>query len=1382
MEDEDHRSNVFSELKVYCLDLLKLIQNPTTSQSSVTLPQLLHFLRSSTSDALQPFFDYALFPLLFVLDAAVDSRSSRKVNSDVKYVMLNVPMKTHMVSDSVAEGVLQCLEELLKKCRLGSVSQLAVVLKKLTYGALLTPSEAAEEFREGVIRCFRTLLLSLHPCPVNSCSCKQVLGLPAFLAHRDIQASLSKPSKVDKEPEECLLAFLRSQATSAAVGHWLSLLLKAADTEAARGHRGSAKLRVEAFLTFRVLVAKVGTADALAFFLPGVVSQLVKVLHVSKTMISGAAGSAEAIDQAVRGLVEFVVIVLQDDANLSELDSPLNVNSGFPPKNNSAQSFLEELRHLHINDESQSLAIAEEPSGAVVDLVNSESGFNEKKSSDSGMIGSFHVHRTKDWIKKTTGHVDKLLCATFPRICVHPAKRVRLGLLAGIQGILSKCSHMLKGSRLMLLECLCVLVCDDSEEVSADAQKILEYLFLSTPKHHLEHDVAEIFSRFIEKLPRVVLGSEELLALSHAQQLLALIYYSGPQIVVDHLLRSPITAAQFLGVFAQCLSPNSVFAGSLDKLLSARSLSAGYLQSVSELKSGLGFSSDDQAIMNPASSEVSQFQHKDIIMENMLKEYELPRMPPWFVYVGSQKLYKALAGILRLVGLSVISGFRTEGCLSIITDIPLGYLRKLVSELRMKESGDEGWQSWYERTGSGQLLRQASTAACILNEIIFGMSDQAIDIYTRMFGKSRIRKEEMQEYNPACSESQPDKFDHDVLSESFWNVYQKGSASNCLIDCVGSILHEYLSPEVWNLPMECKSNIRGPDGKAEEITLHFFQDVAMLHQEIAFLFVIIDGIGIFNICLGKCFDSSQFLHSSLYLLLENLTCSNYQIRSAADAVLHILSATSGFPTVGHLVVANSDYIIDSICRQLRHLNVNPRVSVLLAAMLSYIGVARKILPLLEEPMRHLSLELEVLGRNMHPDLTVPFLKAVAEISKASKHEASSLPADAESYCRDVKSKLSDMEKKTQNSEQNTYYDDNIDISHMESGAYLMDVDMHMEQLEGLLIKLNDSRRYRLTVGSIAGSCLTAATPLLASPKQAVCLVALDIIEDGIVALAKVEEAYRVEKETKETIERMISAYSFHHLQDSMDAADEGKDENRLLPAMNKIWPFLIVSVQNKNPVVVQRCLAVASTTVQICGGDFFSRRFHTDGPHFWKLLTTSPFQKKPFPKAEKTRLQLPYRSTSLSSDDSVAEVSNLKVQAALLNMIAAISQNKRSASALEVVLKKVSGLVVGVACSGVSGLRNASVNALVGLASMDPDLIWLLLADVYYSLKKKDMPSPPTSDLPEISHLLPPPSSHSGFLHVLYGGQTFGFDVDFVAVEIVFSKLHSLVFTSQMYI
>lgn len=57
-----------------------------------------------------------------------------------------------------------------------------------------------------------------------------------------------------------------------------------------------------------------------------------------------------------------------------------------------------------------------------------------------------------------------------------------------------------------------------------------------------------------------------------------------------------------------------------------------------------------------------------------------------------------------------------------------------------------------------------------------------------------------------------------------------------------------------------------------------------------------------------------------------------------------------FMQVGQLVLEYADYVIDSVCRQLRHLDLNHHVPNVLASMLSYIGVAHKILPLLEEPV------------------------------------------------------------------------------------------------------------------------------------------------------------------------------------------------------------------------------------------------------------------------------------------------------------------------------------------------------------------------------------------------------------------------------------------------
>lgn len=46
-------------------------------------------------------------------------------------------------------------------------------------------------------------------------------------------------------------------------------------------------------------------------------------------------------------------------------------------------------------------------------------------------------------------------------------------------------------------ECLCVLAIDDSDEVSSASQEFLDDLFLLSGKNNLEHDVGEIFRRFV---------------------------------------------------------------------------------------------------------------------------------------------------------------------------------------------------------------------------------------------------------------------------------------------------------------------------------------------------------------------------------------------------------------------------------------------------------------------------------------------------------------------------------------------------------------------------------------------------------------------------------------------------------------------------------------------------------------------------------------------------------------------------------------------------------------------------------------------------------------------------------------------------------------------
>ncbi|URE13168.1 TELO2 interacting protein 1 [Musa troglodytarum] len=103
------------------------------------------------------------------------------------------------------------------------VEDMVVVLKKITIGAMLSHSEASEEFRGDASE--------LQPCSVSSCSCKQRVIMPtsksidgAFVHHNTL-------SRNHVESLECLLAFLQSPNASAAEGHWVSLFLQVLDNQ-----------------------------------------------------------------------------------------------------------------------------------------------------------------------------------------------------------------------------------------------------------------------------------------------------------------------------------------------------------------------------------------------------------------------------------------------------------------------------------------------------------------------------------------------------------------------------------------------------------------------------------------------------------------------------------------------------------------------------------------------------------------------------------------------------------------------------------------------------------------------------------------------------------------------------------------------------------------------------------------------------------------------------------------------------------------------------------------------------------------------------------------------------------------------------------------------
>lgn len=137
-------------------------------------------------------------------------------------------------------------------------------------------------------------------------------------------------------------------------------------------------------------------------------------MHVSKSTISGPSGSAGSIHNAVRGLAEFIVLVMNDEANLDGLkESLLDTDNSFQNGSKSSQLVLEVFRSFPLNSQIQGTNLFEKNSNTACEFPIK---LEAQKNNSCQSTGSFHVNRTKEWIVATSFRVDKLLSLTFPNV------------------------------------------------------------------------------------------------------------------------------------------------------------------------------------------------------------------------------------------------------------------------------------------------------------------------------------------------------------------------------------------------------------------------------------------------------------------------------------------------------------------------------------------------------------------------------------------------------------------------------------------------------------------------------------------------------------------------------------------------------------------------------------------------------------------------------------------------------------------------------------------------------------------------------------------------------------------------------------------------------
>ncbi|MCO5562647.1 hypothetical protein L7F22_016275 [Adiantum nelumboides] len=469
----------FAKLQPLCSRLLELpLRRGQSDLDTSLLLSLRDALRDVPLQGLQVCSDYVLFPLQLLLDASIASRSQRcsKETSTIQPIAgstSKTPQDLYIV-DKIAEGVLGCVEELLLRCPVTTISQLSVLLRKLTAAAMLSSNEASEEFRHAAVKCLKILFSGLHSCGRSFCGCK-LSALPNSIISNegslkvDIVSTLSFLSENISEGQaegemgepfkECLIEFLQSVNMSAPVGHLLSLFLQVSESEASKGKIGSANLRVDALLALRILMLKVGAADALAFFLPGVASRLVKSLQSSKRLNpevselsypSGAAGSSKAAEQSVRALSDLLVLVLADERNTTvlQVSSPITSPHGRTAsvvENISIEAALATLQKgSHSSDESKNMGVNS--------IADNKSAFSspggdtfQSIEADCKESQNLRVERSKTWMDFTVQQIRNLLALCFPSLCCHSVPSVRLAVAESAVLLMSTCQLSLEG-------------------------------------------------------------------------------------------------------------------------------------------------------------------------------------------------------------------------------------------------------------------------------------------------------------------------------------------------------------------------------------------------------------------------------------------------------------------------------------------------------------------------------------------------------------------------------------------------------------------------------------------------------------------------------------------------------------------------------------------------------------------------------------------------------------------------------------------------------------------------------------------------------------------------------------------------------------------------
>ncbi|XP_059753846.1 TELO2-interacting protein 1 homolog [Balaenoptera ricei] len=415
------------------------------------------------------------------------------------------------------------------------------------------------------------------------------------------------------------------------------------------------------------------------------------------------------------------------------------------------------------------------------------------------------------------------------------------------------------------------------------------------------------------------------------------------------------------------------------------------------------------------------------------------------------------------------------------------------------------------------------------------------------------------------------------------NLHEKHIKTNPeeLREIVTSILEEYTSQENWYLVTCLEAEEVG-----EELTMmrsglqalasgaHTCQatspptfskpspTICSMNSNIWQICIQLEGIGHFAHALGK--DFRLLLMSALYPVLEKAGDQTLLISQAAISAMMDICQACGYDSLQQLINQNSDYLVNGISLNLRHLSLHPHTPKVLEVMLQNSDAS--LLPLVADVVQDVLTTLD----QFYDKRTTSFVSVLHALLAALAQwfpDTGHLGQLQEQSVGEEGSHLSRRPASLEKGLENTTTAEDIE-------QFVLNYLKEKDVADGNVSDFDNEEEEQSDPPEVDEN---GSDPGVQAPLPVQIQIATDVMERCIHLMS--DKSLKIRLKVLDVLDLCVVVLQSH--------------KNQLLPLAHRAWPSLVHRLTNDDPLAVLRAFKVLRTLGGKCG-DFLRSRFCKD--------------------------------------------------------------------------------------------------------------------------------------------------------------------------------------------